>query len=537
MKSNLPLQKKGNLENYPGTPFLYFRFLFKKAEETIKLLNYPPLASPYSIVPLISQAMGLEVPMMGTGKSPYSIISYFSKLDKNIFLENDIRLTYQIRRDIVDEIYDMIAPYLLDEQINYIELLLATKYKKLTQNLSSSDITNLKGTLDKKFKILHNFLSRINFTGGNFAHIAHYGYLEDLYREQGFLKDFDEQTSMIWRENSYPIVTEMQLDGYDAPNKCILGWYIFLPNYTEELLKNKKLRQKKLLQAGLLAKRLNAKFAGMAGLIASFSKGGRYLSDNIKDFGFTTGHSYTIANIYEIIKNIVKRISLDLSISVIAVVGAAGSIGSGVIKLVSENKIKNTILIDMPNMTSLNRLQRLKDTLKQINPNNPTQISKDLNSIKEADLIIVATNSPTSIINAAYLKPGAIIIDDSFPKNVSRHILRERTDIILLEGGATQVPRVNVNVSRHMPELLDLSISKLISCCQAYGCLAETFILAAFGHRGNYSLGDADPLLAKEIMERGKSIGFFNAVFQNYGFAIEESRIEKVKNIISDRRR
>lgn len=536
MDLNTKVHKKGYKEKYPGVPLLHFRFLFKKVEEVVRALGFPALTSPYSIIPLISQAIGSDVPMMGSGKSPYSIISYFSRLDKNIFLESNAELTYQERREIIDEVYDMLAPYLLQEQANYIELLVATRYKKALQNLSEEEISKFKEILNKKFKILHQFLSKIQFTGGDYAHIAHYGYPEDLYREQNFLKDFDAKTSRLWRENSYPIVAEMQIDGFNALNRCIRGWYIFIPNYTEELLRNKALRQKKLLQAGILARRLNAKFAGMAGLIASFSKGGKFLADNIKDFGFTTGHAFTIANIYEIVKAIIKTISLDLSKSRIAVIGAAGSIGSGVAKLISENQIKEIILIDIPNIVSSAKLIRLKNILKQINTNNPVQISKTINDTKDADLLIIATNSLTSIIHSEHLKPGAVIIDDSFPKNVSRDILNERDDIVLLEGGASQLPKtLNVDVARNIPDLLDLSVSKLISCRQAYGCLCETFILAALGHRGNYGLGDADPQLAKEIMSKGRKLGFVNAVFQNYGFAVEESRIKKVKDIIRNR--
>jgi predicted amino acid dehydrogenase len=236
-------------------------------------------------------------------------------------------------------------------------------------------------------------------------------------------------------------------------------------------------------------------------------------------------------------KNIIKKVSLDLSVSTVAIVGAAGSIGSGIAKLISEDKIGETILIDMPNMVSASKLAKLKAALAQINPNNFVMISKNVCDIKNADLIIVATNSPRSLIGSEYLKPGVIVIDDSFPKNVSKDILKTREDIVLLEGGVTQMPKLNIDASRHMPDLLDLSISKLSSCNQAYGCLAETFILAAFGHRGNYGLGDADPRLAKEIMEKGKRLIFDNAVLQSYGFAVEERRIKKVKYLIRSRRK
>lgn len=534
MKRNI-IRKETAANKYPGVPLLYFRFLFKKIGEATKVLGYPSVASPYSIIPLISQAIGLEIPMMGTGKSPYSIISYFSKLHRNIFLSEGENLPFQERREIIDEVYDMIAPYLLDEQEQYIDLLCATKYKKILADIPQKEINQFKNVLNRKFKILGRYLSKLKFSGGNFSHIAHYGYPEDLYREQSFLREYDGETSKYWRENSYPIVTEMQLDGYDAPNKCICGWYIFIPNYTEELLTNKKLRQKKLLMAGNLAKALNAKFAGMAGLIASFSKGGTYMSDNVKGFGFTTGHAYTVANIYEIVKKVVKETSLDLSKSNVAIVGASGSIGSGVAKLIADNKIREMIIVDRANSASAVKLEKLKVALSRINIKNPVKVSKNIDDIKNSDLVIVATNSPVSIIKSEHLKSGAIVIDDSFPKNVSRDILTERDDIILLEGGVTQMPKVNIDVSRHMPDLMDLSISKLISCSQAYGCLAETFVLAALAHKGNYGLGDADPEKARDIISKGKRLKFGHAVFQNYGFAIEESRVKKVSGIIKNR--
>lgn len=521
---------------YPGLSVLNFRFLFTKIKEVLRILNYPHLPSPYSIIPFISQSIGLDIPLMGSGKSPYSIVSYFTKLRQDIFLEKGKGLTFEERRELIDEIYDMIAPYVLGEQSEYIELLINTKYKKIFDVCKDLKIEVFRNIMHRKFNILHRFFSNMKFTGGNYAHLAHYGYIDDLYREQDFLKDFDCKTSQIWSQNSYPIVLEMQIDNFEAKNEWICGWYILIPNYTEELLRDKALRRKKILQAATLAKKLGAKFSGMAGLMASFTKGGKFLAECMPDFGFTTGHAFTIANIYEIFRNITKEVSLDLSKASIAIIGAAGSIGSGVAKLISENDIKNIFLIDMPNMVSAAKLKKLKAELRIINSKNSTRISKSIADAKECDLLIIATNSSTSFVKSEHVKKGAIIIDDSFPKNVSRNLLKERKDIILLEGGVSQMPkRQNGYVARNIPDLLDLSVSKLISCKQAYGCLCETFILAAFDHKGNYGLGDADPGLAKEIMAKAKQLGFTNAVFQNYGFAIEESRIEKVKHIIKDR--
>ena len=521
---------------YPGLSVLHFRFLFKKIEEVLHLLDYPTFLSPYSIVPFISQAIGLDIPTMGSGKSPYSIVSYFTKLHKNIFLDKNKALTYQERRNLIDELYDMIAPYLLGEEEEYINLLIKTKLKKSLLVFDESGVEDYRKIMRMKFDILKKFLNKVKFTGGDYAHLAHYGYIDDLCREQGFIEGFDEDAKKLWLSSSYPVVLEMQIDGFKAKNETICGWYILVPNYTEELIRSKALRQKKLLQAGLLAKKLGAKFSGMAGLMASFSKGGKFLSDNIKDFGFTTGHSFTIANIYEIAKNIINKVNLDLSKSKFAIIGAAGSIGSGVAKLISEKDIEEIILIDMPNMVSASKLKSLRIALKQINPKNNVTVSKSIDEAKRADILIVATNASSAFIESQHLKEGAIIIDDSFPKNVSRKLVKERDDIILLEGGVCQFPkRQSGYVARNIPDLLDLSVSKLVSCKQAYGCLSESFILAAYGHKGNYGLGDSDPVLAKDIWEKGKKLGVRNAAFQNYGIAVEEERINRVKKIIKNR--
>ena len=122
------------MTKFENVPLLHFRFLFKKAREVVRNLDYPSFASPYSVIPLISQAIGLEIPMMGSGNSPYSIISYSAKLQPKMFLSEAKNLPYKKRRGIIDEITEMIAPYLLDERENYIGLLLSTKYKNLKRD-------------------------------------------------------------------------------------------------------------------------------------------------------------------------------------------------------------------------------------------------------------------------------------------------------------------------------------------------------------------------------------------------------------------
>jgi len=152
--------------------------------------------------------------------------------------------------------------------------------------------------------------------------------------------------------------------------------------------------------------------------------------------------------------------------------------------------------------------------------------------MKKADIIIVATNSPFSLIKTEYLKPGVIVIDDSFPKNISKDILKKRDDVILLEGGAAQLPlSVNIDVARNMPDIMDAPMTRLLSCKEVYGCFAEAITLSLVKHRGNYGLGSSDIKLAKDIMTKANRFGISCAPLQCFDKAVEEERFKKVYQI------
>ena len=72
--------------------------------------------SPYSVIPLISQMLGLNTPLIGTGDSPYSITSIiFDMYDQTQLFRKIFGIPLIEKRKIIDEIYDMLAPALLGE--------------------------------------------------------------------------------------------------------------------------------------------------------------------------------------------------------------------------------------------------------------------------------------------------------------------------------------------------------------------------------------------------------------------------------------
>ena len=485
--------------------------------------------SPYSVIPLISQILGLNAPLMGSGDSPYAITSIVHKMHIKISIFRELfQIPLVEKRMIVDEIYDMIAPYLLGEEEQYIHLLANTKYRNFFKNQDSKK-NEFELLLKMKFRILAHFVNKFLSRRGDFGYIVHYGYLEDLYREHRFLRKLSKGLSEEWRYSSFPIVNEVVLnnfpvyDGLTKPN--LRGWVIFIPNYTKELLLDGKLRKKKILQAALLAEKLGAKIVGMGGLVASFAQGGQWLSEQIKNIGFTTGHAYTIANIFEIMNKSAEKIKLNLKRSTIAIVGAAGSIGSGCARFIAEIKPREIILFDLNLFDTSEKLIQLKNLLRDRAPKTKITIAYEFKEIKKADIVIVATNSPASIIKPDYLRKGAIVIDDSFPKNVSKGILKKRRDIILLDGGIMQLPfSLDIFFARNMPDLMDAPLTRVVSCKETYGCFAEILVLSLYNYKTNYGLGYSDITLAKDVLLKAKKVGFSIAPLQAYDEAVDEGR-------------
>ena len=77
-----------------------------------------------------------------------------------------------------------------------------------------------------------------------------------------------------------------------------------------------------------------------------------------------------------------------------------------------------------------------------------TKLSNLLDDMRSADLTIVATNSPRTIIRADHLKPGDRD-DDCSPKNVPEGIVAERDDIVALDGSLIRLPSpVELSIAR-----------------------------------------------------------------------------------------
>jgi predicted amino acid dehydrogenase len=105
-------------------------------------------------------------------------------------------------------------------------------------------------------------------------------------------------------------------------------------------------------------------------------------------------------------------------------------------------------------------------------------VSTDIRAIQQADLVVTVTSAVDTIIDAHHLKTGAVVCDVARPRDVSRQVVEERGDVLVIEGGLVNMPgEVDFGLDYGLPPHL------------TFGCMAETMILTLEGRFENYTLG------------------------------------------------
>lgn len=84
-------------------------------ERLVDSLPGDEFSSVYHLLPLAARLVGLENPLFGSGRSPYSIISLLPRLSVHALADWRLDLSLETRRALLDAVYDLAALALLDE--------------------------------------------------------------------------------------------------------------------------------------------------------------------------------------------------------------------------------------------------------------------------------------------------------------------------------------------------------------------------------------------------------------------------------------
>lgn len=361
---------------------------------------------------------------------------------------------------------------------------------------------------DLMIRFLPGPVARLFVTPITFAFIGHPRTLSDVPRKFPFARFLPAHIVERWFRYQWPFVASYITGLTMADGTPTTGAMLISPLTTEQMIRNPRLARQRILQTVRLAEKMGARIAGLGAFTSIVTRDGRDLEGKVR-LGLTTGNPHSAAIAVQNVLHAAALTNLSLPHATAAIVGGAGSVGSACAKMLAR-LVAKLVIIDIKKEAVQHLLAELARQPAAVDG------ASSLDRVREADIVIAATNNPHILLTADLLKPGAIVIDAAQPKNVSEDIPHQRPDVVVIESAVVQTPGVDVHFD------LDLAPG------EALGCLSETMILTAIGWRGHYSLGKADPSLAAHMIAAGRALGFRLAQFRNSSGYITDEHLLKI---------
>ncbi len=304
----------------------------------------------------------------------------------------------------------------------------------------------------------------------------------------------------------------------EATGKEVEGWFVACPFTPQRMVTlPPKTVYRKVIATAHLAEKLGAQLVGLGAYTSVVGDGGITISRSVK-VPVTTGDSYTVASAVEAMKKAAELMDINLSNATLAVVGATGAIGAVAAEILAED-IPHIVLIGK----RFDRLAEVKARCEKVGGEKSALaevlVTADLDTLRQADLVLTVTSAVDAIVQPQHLKPGAVVCDVARPRDVSKRVAEQRDDVLVFEGGLVEVPGpVDFHFNFGFPPRT------------SYACMAETIALALEGRYESYTLGkDLTVAQVKEIGQIAARHGFKLAGFRSFEQAVPEEEIERIR--------
>ena len=256
---------------------------------------------------------------------------------------------------------------------------------------------------------------------------------------------------------------------------------------------------RKVVDACKLAERCGFGIVALGGFTSI--AGERYGDEFLKrvHIPVTTGNTLTAALAVEQVKKAAALMELDLSQASVTILGGAGDIGSACARGLADR---------VREITVTSRTGKSFGWIKkEIAKAGKAKVHTSLNNraaVKNADIVIAAASAHKSIVDVSDFKPGAIVCDIGYPKNIS-YSKSDRQDILVFSGGICEIPcefRTSFDHSLPTPKVL-------------FGCFSEAIVLALEERYERFSWGKGNITKEKmaEILGLAAKHGFHPAPF------------------------
>ena len=274
----------------------------------------------------------------------------------------------------------------------------------------------------------------------------------------------------------------------DEASTRLLGHVLVVPVGARQLLtEDRRWVLGKIEQAVDRAVELGASGVGLGALTAPVTAGGRLLRER-PGLTVTTGNAFTAHLTVEALRRLLPAAPGGH----VAVVGATGSVGSCVVRLLADEPIGTGLTLVAREPQRLAALaSEVSATLARRREPMEVRTARTIEAVRHADLVLILTSAADALLREEHLKRGAVVLDDTQPRNTDPALATERPDVLVVDGGVAEIPGIDVRGDIGLPRGL------------AYACLCETMLMALDGQRA-HAVGAADVGHARRMRDAAR---------------------------------
>ncbi|ROP28843.1 non-ribosomal peptide synthetase/type I polyketide synthase [Couchioplanes caeruleus] len=232
-----------------------------------------------------------------------------------------------------------------------------------------------------------------------------------------------------------------------------------------------------------LAAAHGARSASLAGMIPSLTGYGTGVARHVRSAGrVTSGHAVTAASVVRTTLAAVTAGGRRLADVVVAVVGV-GSIGTASLRLLlarAGQAPAGLLLCDL--LATAGRLAELAAAIVADGYAGPIDVvtagPAAPDPVYRSDVIVAATSGGPGILDVDRLRPGTVVVDDSFPHcfDTGRALarMRDRRDVLVVGGGLLHCGPVERTIAAGLPAVARPGLPGTVASCQLESLLHAT---------------------------------------------------------------
>ncbi|MGW1957742.1 amino acid adenylation domain-containing protein [Streptomyces sp. NPDC001920] len=237
--------------------------------------------------------------------------------------------------------------------------------------------------------------------------------------------------------------------------------FVALPVFADELAPGAELAAR-TARAVERAAALGARCVSLAGMIPSLTGYGYdVLRETTTSAALTTGHAMTTVAVARTVHAALAATGRHLADLSLAVVGC-GSIGTSSLRLLLATASRppaRLLLCDLPGSAA--RLRRLAAELSSAHPRTPVDVAESGRTLPsvvyEADVIVTAVSGAHALLDIGLLRPGTVVVDDSFPHcfdtaSALDRMSREQ-DVLVVGGGLLALDSTRTRLDAELPDV------------------------------------------------------------------------------------